>query len=85
MGSLALVECDDQIPAAAILLCRQQVYEGGEIELATMWKMELQYYGKITCNFLQKTLAKNNENYDKDKRKILGLKIKRLLDRCNNK
>ena len=22
-----------------------------EIELATLWKLELQYYGKITCNF----------------------------------
>jgi hypothetical protein len=27
--------------------------------LAIVWKMELQYYGKITCNFLQKVLAKN--------------------------
>ena len=29
------------------------------IALATLWKMELQYYGKITCNFFQKVLAKN--------------------------
>jgi hypothetical protein len=27
--------------------------------LATLWKMELQYYGKTTCNFLQKVLAIN--------------------------
>jgi hypothetical protein len=32
---------------------------GGEIELAILWKMELQYYGKIFCNFFQKALAKN--------------------------
>ncbi|MEW6625139.1 MAG: hypothetical protein AB1420_18870, partial [Bacillota bacterium] len=31
----------------------------GEIELATLWKMEMQYYGKITCNFVEKVLAKN--------------------------
>jgi hypothetical protein len=30
-----------------------------EIGLAILWKMEMQYYGKITCNFLQKVLAKN--------------------------
>jgi hypothetical protein len=33
--------------------------KSGEIELATLWKMELQYYGKITCNFYEKVLAKN--------------------------
>jgi len=33
--------------------------KGGEIELATLWKMELQHYGKITCNFQEKVLAKN--------------------------
>jgi len=22
-----------------------------EIELATLWKMEMQYYGKMICNF----------------------------------
>jgi len=27
--------------------------------LAIVWKMELQYYGKLICNFLQKGLAKN--------------------------
>ena len=32
---------------------------GEEIELATLWKMELQHYGKITCNFQEKVLAKN--------------------------
>jgi len=32
------------------------------IELATLWKTEMQYYGKIVCNFLQKLLAKNNKN-----------------------
>jgi len=26
--------------------------------------MYLQYYGKITCNFLQKALAKNTNYYD---------------------
>ena len=31
----------------------------GEMELATLWKMEMQYYGKITCNFVEKVLAKN--------------------------
>jgi len=24
---------------------------GGEIELATLWKTEMQYYGKMVCNF----------------------------------
>lgn len=33
--------------------------KGGEMELATLWKMELQHYGKITCNFQEKVLAKN--------------------------
>jgi len=31
-----------------------------KIQLATLWKMELQHYGKITCNFQEKVLAKNN-------------------------
>jgi len=35
------------------------VKNDGERELATLWKMEMQYYGKIICNFLQKVLAKN--------------------------
>ncbi len=35
--------------------------KGGEIELATLWKMELQHYGKITCNFQEKVLAKNRQ------------------------
>ena len=30
-----------------------------KIQLATLWKMELQHYGKITCNFQEKVLAKN--------------------------
>jgi hypothetical protein len=30
-----------------------------KIQLATLWKMELQHYGKITCNFKEKVLAKN--------------------------
>jgi hypothetical protein len=33
---------------------------GGEMELATLWKMEMQYYGKMVCNFREKRLAKNN-------------------------
>jgi len=32
---------------------------GRETELATLWKMEMQHYGKITCNFVEKVLAKN--------------------------
>lgn len=35
---------------------------GGEMELATLWKMEMQYYGKMVCNFREKRLAKNS-NY----------------------
>jgi len=31
----------------------------GILQLATLWKMEMQYYGKITCNFVEKVLAKN--------------------------
>jgi hypothetical protein len=34
---------------------------GGEMELATLWKMEMQYYGKMVCNFREKGLAKNIE------------------------
>jgi hypothetical protein len=33
---------------------------GGEMELATLWKMEMQYYGKMVCNFREKRLAKNS-------------------------
>jgi len=36
-------------------------------ELAILWKMELQYYGKMFCNFLQKVLAKNNYHIACDK------------------
>ena len=32
---------------------------GGEMELATLWKMEMQYYGKMVCNYREKRLAKN--------------------------
>lgn len=31
----------------------------GKINFATFWKMELQFYGKMICNFLEKCLAKN--------------------------
>ena len=31
----------------------------GKIDFATFWKMELQFYGKMICNFLEKCLAKN--------------------------
>jgi hypothetical protein len=34
---------------------------GGEMELATLWKMEMQYYGKMVCNFREKRLAKNSK------------------------
>jgi len=34
--------------------------KGGNMELAILWKMELQYYGKLFCNFIQKVLAKNS-------------------------
>ncbi len=44
--------------------CLQAIYfpaeKGGGIELAILWKMELQYYGKIICNFYEKVLAKNS-------------------------
>jgi hypothetical protein len=32
---------------------------GRETEFAKVWKMEMQKYGKITCNFAEKFLAKN--------------------------
>lgn len=32
---------------------------GRETGLAKVWKMEMQKYGKITCNFVEKVLAKN--------------------------
>ena len=35
-----------------------------EIELAILWKMEMQYYGKTFCNFYEKSLAKNTLCYD---------------------
>ena len=31
----------------------------GKINFATFWKMELQFYGKMICNFLEKCLTKN--------------------------
>ncbi len=37
------------------------------MELATLWKMEMQYYGKMVCNFREKRLAKNIETlYEKE-------------------
>jgi len=30
-----------------------------KIWFATLWKFQLQYYGKIFCNFREKVLAKN--------------------------
>ena len=32
----------------------------GNNGFATLWQMEMQLYGKITCNFVEKDLAKNN-------------------------
>jgi hypothetical protein len=37
---------------------------GGEMELATLWKMEMQYYGKMVCNFREKGLAKNRSRVE---------------------
>ena len=34
----------------------------GKINFATFWKMELQFYGKMICNFLEKCLAKNRQD-----------------------
>jgi len=28
---------------------------------ATLWKLEIQHYGKITCNFVEKVLAKKHK------------------------
>jgi len=33
---------------------------GRETGFAKVWKMEMQKYGKITCNFVEKVLAKNS-------------------------
>jgi len=38
-----------------------------KIWFATLWKFQLQYYGKIFCNFREKVLAKNNNILGKDK------------------
>ena len=43
---------------------------GGEMELATLWKMEMQYYGKMVCNFREKRLAKNKDLYENIRRDI---------------
>jgi hypothetical protein len=45
---------------------------GGEMELATLWKMEMQYYGKMVCNFREKGLAKNISNLSTQPYLILG-------------
>jgi len=44
------------VNANIVFACNHNIWE---FVLATLWKMELQYYVKFTCNFLQKTLAKN--------------------------
>jgi hypothetical protein len=36
----------------------------GKMKFATFRKMELQYYGKMICNFWEKCLAKNTEKGD---------------------
>jgi hypothetical protein len=57
---------------------------GGEMELATLWKMEMQYYGKMVCNFREKRLAKNSHHERRDpgmnisdaKRKLISYRFK---------
>lgn len=41
----------------------------GKINFATFWKMELQFYGKMICNFLEKCLAKNSHEKPRVSRK----------------
>ena len=41
------------------ILCFPAEYSKGT-EVATLWKLEMQQYGKITCIFLEKVLAKRD-------------------------
>ena len=50
----------------------------GKINFATFWKMELQFYGKMICNFLEKCLAKNTNMNSSFKKANVALCLQRV-------